>query len=88
MFVESLVMSIDILLITSGMFLTAMVAIAFLTNSFVGNTLLNRCQPPLISINGKLDLFLNSTARSNPNYQAYGPDYFTSSYNMDICKDS
>lgn len=81
-------MSIDILLITSGMFLTAMVAIAFLTNSFVGNTLLNRCQPPLALINGKLDLYLNSTARSNPNYQAYGPDYFNSSYNMDICKDS
>ena len=81
-------MSTDILLITSGMFLTAMVAIAFLTNSFVGNTLLNRCQPPLTLINGKLDLFLNSTARSNPNYQAYGAEYFTSSYNMDICKNS
>ena len=87
-FIESLAMSFDILLITTGMFLTAMVAIAFLTNSFIGDLLLNRCTPRTFTdSNGLKQLYANSTARLNPNYKAYGVDYFFSSYNLDYCKD-
>jgi hypothetical protein len=87
-FIESLAMSFDILLITTGMFLTAMVAIAFLTNSFIGDLLLNRCIPrTFVDSNGMMQLYANSTARDNPNYKAYGVDYFFSSYNLDYCKD-
>lgn len=81
-------MSFDILLITTGMFLTAMVAIAFLTNSFIGDLLINRCIPRTYNdINGFKVLYDNSSARLNPNYKAYGVDYFFSSYNLDYCKD-
>lgn len=87
-FIESLAMSFDILLITTGMFLTAMVAIAFLTNSFIGDLLLNRCIPrTFVDSNGLMQLYENSTARNNPNFKAYGVDYFFSSYNLDYCKD-
>ena len=85
-FIESLAMSVDILLITTGMFLTAMIAIAFLTNSFIGDLLNQRCMPPMTTINNVTDLFINSPARSDPNYQAYGVNYYFSSYNLDYCK--
>ena len=87
-FVESLALSVDILLITSGIFVTTMVVLAFLTNSFVGDLLLNRCIPKTEIVNGVTDLLLNSTARSNVNYIAYGVEYFYSAYNLDYCRNS
>lgn len=79
-------MSVDILMITTGMFMTAMIAIAFLTNSFIGDLLNQRCMPPMTTINGVLDLYPNSTSLSDPNYMAYGVNYYFSSYNLDYCK--
>ena len=87
-FVESLALSVDILLITTGIFVTTMVALAFLTNSFVGDLLLNRCVPITEIIGGIRDLPINSTARSNVNYIAYGVEYFYSSYNLEYCRHS
>lgn len=87
-FVESLAYSSDILLITTVIFMTAMVALAFLTNSFIGDLLLNRCIPAVVyNSAGVRDLPLNSTARADSNYIAYGADYFFSSYNLNYCKD-
>lgn len=86
-FVESLAQSMDILLITTGIFMTTMVALAFLTNSFIGDLLVNRCLPRTEMINGTLDILVNSSARSNVNYIAYGVNYFYSTYNLDYCKD-
>ena len=87
-FVESLAYSSDILLITTVIFMTAMIALAFLTNSFIGDLLLNRCIPAVVyNSAGVRDLPLNSTARADSNYIAYGADYFFSSYNLNYCKD-
>jgi Ion transport protein len=87
-FIESLTLSADILTITTGIFLVAMVAIAFLCNEFIGALLLNRCLPALVynKTTGITDVHWNSSAREDPNYKAYGWKFYYSRYNIDYCK--
>jgi hypothetical protein len=85
-FIESLSLSASILLITTVMFLIAMVAIAFITSGTIGDSLTYRCVPPFETINGVQELYANSSARADPNYQTYGYAYFESAYNLAYCK--
>jgi Ion transport protein len=87
-FIESLTLSADILIITTGIFVVAIVGIAFLCNEFIGTLLVNRCLPALVfnHSTGITDVHFNSSARDDPNFKAYGWQFYYSRYNLDYCK--
>ena len=86
-FIESLTAAVDILAITTCIFLIVMVAIAFLCNNQIGSLLQSRCVPPLYYDQLGLPYVLNtSSAQHNNNYKAYGYKFFFSRYNFNYCK--
>ena len=86
-FIESLTASIDILAITTCIFLIVMVGVAFLCNNQIGSLLQSRCVPPLYYDQFGLPYVLNtSSAQHNNNFKAYGYKFFFSRYNFNYCK--